>query len=261
MKIYIQTDVEHYGMPRFLIKYIEKLGIREKNDENPDVVFNIDSIDIKGIKKGKKCTVYLSGDEYLTKGSQPNRYAQSDILYILQKNYLRYYPSKAKVLWMGIDPEWHYPRDVKKEYDYVFVGRTRGCDVYDHRASVLEELKKSKYKVLVTEGTPETYCDLCCSGRIILDVLPRRGNDVCANIRVLEGMAMGCMMTDYDKSLDDWGIIPNVHYLTLDRFGDISDEEINRIHKTGREYVLKNFSFVDTVNRIVKDIEEFIHER
>lgn len=257
MKIYINTDVEHYGLPRFIVKYIDRLGLREMNDDNPEIVFNIDSIDTKGFKKGKKCTLYLTGDEYLQKVNQTQRYADSDILYTVQKSYLKYYPSKAKVLSMGIDPELHYPRNVKKEYDYVFVGKTRGNEVYDHRNNILEELKRSKYKMLITEGDMESYCDLMSSGRIILNIMPRKGLDVCTNFRILEGMAMGCVMTDYHKDLDDWGIIPNIHYLTLDRFGDISDEEISCIHEAGRKYVLEHFSYIDTVNRIVKDIENY----
>ncbi len=171
---------------------------------------------------------------------------------------------------MGVDPDWHYPRDIKKDYDYVFVGKTHGDSVYDNRKGVLEELQKSKYKILVTDGTPETYCDLMSSGRIILNVMPRRKggsvdkegkpiDDVCANFRILEGMAIGCMMTDYDKVLDDWGIIPNVHYLTLDRFGeDFTDKELQRIHDVGRKYVCENFSYQEAIKTIIKDVEEFL---
>ena len=258
MKIYINTDVENYAYARFFTKYIGKMGLRD--GENNGIVFNIDSISNKGFIKGSRCTVYIEGDEFTNKGQNVERYAQSDLFYITQKNYLKYYPSKTKLIRLGVDTEWHYPRDVKKEYDYVFVGRTGGNPVYDHRKEVLEELQKSKYKILVTGGTNETYCDLSCSGRIILSINPRIGDDVCANLRTLEAMAMGCVMTDYDKSLDDWGIIPNVHYLPLDRFGDISDEEIARIHKTGREYVIKNFSWEEATKTIVNDIKEVLHE-
>ncbi len=65
MKVCINTDVENYGLPRFLIKHIEKMELR---DDNSNIVFNIASISNKGLKKGDKCTLYLEGDEFTTKG-------------------------------------------------------------------------------------------------------------------------------------------------------------------------------------------------
>lgn len=257
MRIFINTDVENYGLPRFFVKYLTEMGIREFNDDQPEIVFNIDSIDSKGFRKGKKLTLYLEGDEFMNKGSRIDRYPQSDLLYIIQPNYLKYYPSKAKVLKIGVAPDFHYPRNVKKEYDYVFIGRTRGNSVYDDRLNKLEELKKSKYTILVTDGTQETYCDLMSSGRIILNIMPKSGNEVCVNHRILEGMAMGCVMTDYHPYLDDFGLVKNVHYLPLDRFGDISDDEIQHIHEVGRKFVLENYSYPKAIDGILNDIYEW----
>lgn len=257
MKIFVNTEVESYGHPRFIIEYLEKMGIRDKNDESPDIVFNIDYCST--FRKGNYCTVYLEGDEYTTQGYNKDRYAQSDIFYIVQENYLGYYPSKTKVLRTGVNPALHYPRNIEKKYEYVFVGKTNGNSVYDHRREVLSEMQKSSHSILVTDGTQDTYCDLMSSGRIILNIMPRNGPDACANFRILEGMAIGCVMTDYDISLEYWGIKPNVHYLPIERFGeDISDEEIQRIHETGMKYAYENFSYKDAVSRIVKDIENFL---
>lgn len=257
MKIFVNTDCEWYGHPRFLIEYLEKMGVRDKNDENPEIVFNIDCV--SKFRKGSRCTVYLEGDEFTTLGNNKDRYEQSDIFYIVQENFLSYYPPKTKVLRTGVNPALHYPRNVEKKYEYVFIGKTNGNSVYDHRREVLENMQKSSHSILVTEGTQETYCDLMSSGRIILNVMPRIGPYACANYRILEGMAIGCVMTDYDISLEYWGIKPNIHYLPIERFGEnISDEEINRIHETGMKYAYENFSYKDAVNRIIHDIESFL---
>lgn len=256
MKIYINTDVENYAFARFICDYFNKLGIREMNEDNPDIVFNIDSVD--RFKKGRKLTIYLEGDEFTNKGSKVDRYEMSDLLYIVQPNYLKYYPSKTKILKIGCVPDFHYPRDVKKIYDYVFVGRTRGNSAYDDRFNKLEELKKSKYTILVTDGTQETYCDLMSSGRIILNILPKIGDDVCVNFRIFEGMCMGCMMTDYHPAIDDFGLIKNVHYLPLDRFGDISDEEIQKVHEAGRKFAVENYSYPKALEGMLYEVESRI---
>ena len=261
MKIYLNTAFEQYGLPTTFVKYLTKMGLREGEQENHDCVFNIDSIDSKGFKKGQKCTVYLEGDEFITKGRFKECYNQSDIFYILQKNYLPFYPEKTKIMKLGIDMERIHTINIEKTYDYVFVGRMHGSPVYDNRINTLEELKKSKYKILTTEGTPETYCELMSSGRIILNILPRIGEDVCVNRRILEGMVMGCMMTDYHPAIDDLGIKPNVHYLTLDRFGDISDEEIKRVHEAGLQFVKDNYTVEHDIKTLISDIEDFTGEK
>ena len=258
MKIYINTDNETYGLPRFFVEILTRMGLRTNT---PECVVNISSIHTKGIKQGTKCTVYLEGDDFLIKGTNTKYYDTADLLYIGSPNYLSLYPKKTKIIKCGVDVDWHYPRNVKKKYDYVFVGKVRGDSVYDNRMAVLEELKKSKYKILITNGTQETYPDLMSSGRIILNVLPRRGDDVCVNQRVFEGMAMGCLMTDYDKALDDFGFVKNVHYLPLDRFGDISDEEIAWVHETGSEYVKKHYTYQGAIHTLIRDIEEFTGEK
>jgi hypothetical protein len=254
-KFCINTDDEHYGPPRYFVSVLERLGLRD--DSNEDIVLNIDSIHHKSIKKGNKCTIYIESDEFLHQGSNKEYYDNTDLFYIYDKKYLPFYPPKTKLLKSGVDAEYHYPRDVKKEYDYVFVGRYENNPVYGNREFILKELQKSKFKILVTEGTTETYCDLMSSGKIILNIVPRRGDDACVNMRVFEGMAIGTLMSNDSKLLKNFGFIKNVHYLPIERFGeDFSDEELKRIHKAGSEFVLKNYTYQGAVKQIIKDVEE-----
>ncbi len=253
MNIYLNSDDESYASVFHYVRLLENMGIR--GDSNSEIALNICSVGKNKMRKGSRCTIYIEGDEFLIKGKNTDIYDQVDLLYICNKGYLSYYPDFTKILQSGVDPEWHYPRDVQKEYDYIFVGKISGDPVYDHRREVLEKLKSQKWSVQITQCSAGEYPNLLSKGRIILNVLPRLGKDVSANYRLLEGCAIGCLMTDRDQCVDDLGLIPNVHYLPIERFGDISDEEIARIHKAGREYVCKNFSYQNAIKRIIKDAE------
>jgi hypothetical protein len=123
IKFCINTDNETYGPPRFYSTILGKMGLRD--DNNDDIVLNIDSISSKSLRKGKKCTIYIEGDQFIHKGINKEYYENSDLVYIDDKEYLSLYPPKTKITCAGIDIDYHYTRDIKKEYDYVFVGR---CD-------------------------------------------------------------------------------------------------------------------------------------
>lgn len=257
IKFCINTDNEDYGSPRFYTKILSEMGMRD--DSNDDIVLNICSIHHKSIKKGKKCTIYIEGDEFIHRGTNHDYYDNSDLLYISQSSYLPVYPPKTKILRSGIDINYHYPRDVKKEYDYVFVGRYEVNPVYENRKNKLEELQKSGLNILVTGGDPATYCETMSSGRIILNVLPRTENDACVNTRVLEGMVIGTLMTDECDSFKDFGFIRNVHYLPIDRIGEnFTDEELKRIHEAGSKLVCKKYSYQSAIKQIIKDVKEFL---
>lgn len=258
MKLSIHTTVEHYGVPRFIVKYLNELGFIDSG--NTDVVLNLDTI--PDIKKGRLCTVYIEADNFLKKGCFPDRYEQSDLLYIPEKPYLSYYPKKTQYLHLGIDPTFHYPREVEKKYTYVFVGRYRDNKVYHNRQRILEDLQKREQSILVTEGTQENYCDLLSSGRIILNILPRDGEDVCVNMRMCEAMMIGTLMNDYHPILDEYGFKPNVHYIPIERFGEeFTDEELERIHRNGQEFAFEHFNIHDTVHTLIRDIEAFTGEK
>ena len=49
IKFCINTDDEAYGPPRFYTTILERMGLRD--DSNEDIVFNIDSISSKSLKK------------------------------------------------------------------------------------------------------------------------------------------------------------------------------------------------------------------
>lgn len=257
MKFCINTDNDSYGSPRFFKSILERQGMIGGDD----VVLNLCSIHNNKIKKGKKCTIYVEGDEFLHKGCNKQFYDDTDLLYIGTEKYLGVYPAKTKILKGGFDSEYHYPRNVEKKYDYVFVGRfgdNEGTDVYGHRNDVLRDLRTRSSNILLTNGTPETYCEDMSSGRIILNVLPRRGDDACLNMRVIEGMAIGTLMTDDDDAFKGFGLIKNVHYLPLERFGEnFTDEELENIHKAGRKQI-EQYSYQNAIKQIIKDYENFI---
>lgn len=253
----INTDNENYGGPRFFINALERMGLRD--DSNSDIVLNLDSVHNKIFRNGRKCTVYIEGDQFLQRGKNKDFYRRSDLLYIGDNRYKKYYPAKAKILTAGIDIDYHYPRNIEKIYDYVFIGQLEGNKVYKRRKLVLDKIKNSKFNVLITEGNIDTYCEDLSSGRVILNILPRKGRSNCLNMRVFEGMAIGTLMTDDNKLFKELGFVKNFHYLPLQRFGEnFSNKELERIHKAGSEYVLKNFTYQKAIKQIIKDVKDFL---
>jgi hypothetical protein len=256
MKLRLNSDDEHYASLWHYARILERMGLR---DDTSDIVLNICSIASKHMARGK-CTIYIEGDDFCLRGTNKDLYNQADILYIYTKKYLHFYPAKTKLITGYFDPDWHYPRDVVKTHDYSFIASTRGDPVYDNRRETIERLQKSKFAFFIAECSPEQYPEYLSRGRIILNILPRsKDGDASPNNRIFEGIACGCLMNDRDEVLDDLGLIPNIHYLPLERFGeDFKDEELAKIHEAGRKYICENFSYQQAIKTIIKDVEEYL---
>lgn len=258
MKFCLNSDDLNYAS---LWHYNRLLTQMDLLDETSEVALNICSISNKGMVR-KKCTVYIEGDDFGIKGTNKHLYDQADIIYTYAKKYLKYYPEGTKLITGYFDPEWHYPRDVKKDHDFSFIASLRGDPVYDNRKEVIKKLQESKFSFLIKECSQTEYPEQLSRGRIILNILPRRGEDASPNNRVFEGIACGTLMNDRDEVLDDLGLIPNVHYLPLERFGeDFSDEELHRIHEQGRKFIVDRYSYQGAIQSIISDVEEFLAKK
>lgn len=88
-------------------------------------------------------------------------------------------------------------------------------------------------------------------------------------IGFVEGMACGCAYIGQDMpAYRDWGLIPGVHYITYDGTKedlkrvieyyqmDEHQEELERIAKTGCEYVRTNFNGDAVAKKLLKQLEE-----
>lgn len=88
-------------------------------------------------------------------------------------------------------------------------------------------------------------------------------------IGFVEGMACGCAYIGQDMpAYRDWGLIPGVHYITYDGTKedlkrvieyyqmDEHQEELERIAKTGYEYVRTNFNGDAVAKKLLKQLEE-----
>jgi len=255
MKFCLNTDDINYASPWHYNRILSAMGLL---DETSDVALNICSIASKRMLR-KKCTIYIEGDDFGIKGTNTNFYGEANIIYTYAKKYLHFYPEGTKLITGYFDPEWHYPRDVKKDHDYSFIASLRGDPVYDNRRETLKRLQASKFTFLIKECNQTEYPEQLSRGRIILNILPRKGEDASPNNRVFEGIACGTLMNDRDVVLDDLGLIPNVHYLPIERFGeDFSDEELARIHEQGRKFIVERYSYQGAIKTIIKDVKEFL---
>ena len=247
----------HYPFVRELMKR----GIYTDILEEADVVVNIDSIYNAGIKKGKKLTIYWEVDEFMMCGKNPQFYDQADIIYINMSEYLSYYPPGTKVLKMAVDPEEIREYPVVKDFDYVFIGSIEPLPVYRERLLLLDKILKLSMhigkKVLVSHGLGEEYPKLLSRGKVILDFLPMvpESGNVCIHQKLYEAMAVGCVMMNHHPFLDKL-FQKDVHYVTLDKFGLITDEEIQRVKEASRKLILEKHTWKHRVDQLLEDIYE-----
>lgn len=161
---------------------------------------------------------------------------------------LKKYPEGTIFLPHAADPELHRPMYVEKEYDIVMVGSTD--DRYGERNRLLE-LLKSKYRVHVAKTRPGLpYSQELSKGKIIFN---RSMTDMNIPMRFFEGMAIGCLLTNYSKNLDIlatrgvhyWGYENDSEMFTLiDKLldGDIGDIILDQ-NSYRRAHVLHNHTY------------------
>lgn len=88
-------------------------------------------------------------------------------------------------------------------------------------------------------------------------------------IGFVEGMACGCAYIGQDMpAYRDWGLVPGVHYITYDGSKedlkrvieyyqmDEHQEELEKIAKTGCEYVRTNFNGNAAAEKLMQQLEE-----
>lgn len=256
-QIYVNTDRPNIHNQLNVINFLKKMGLYSDNPE-ADIVWNIDSIYNVGLKRGKKLTIYWEVDDYMNPGSNYNRgWYDVDLLYIVHEEYKGYYPDKAKILRVAADPDFHREHPIQKFCDYIFVGSIEFLEVYFNRIVILDHLLRTGADMFITYGTHEKYPYLMSLGRVILDVIPKsKSGNACLHGRIYEAMATGCLMIDYHPMLDRIAT-KDVHYVTYEKFGKITPEEIDRIKKASREHILKNHTFKHRIDQVLKDIDDY----
>lgn len=255
MKISINTDWpdRKNNSTHLIIKEMKREGVF--TEEEADIVLNIDSIHNIGLKKGKKLTLYWETDDFIKKGSNTEYYDQSDIVYTVSKWYLPYYPDHAKPLRMACDPDIHKEVKINKIFDYVFVGSIEPLPTYENRIILLDQYLRSDARMAIMYGSKADYARNMSMGKVIMNILPRLGDDFCLNTKCFEIMATGCLMINYHPILDEVAT-ENVHYVGLEKFGNITDEEIYDIKTASRKHMVENHTWNHRVKEIIKDCRE-----
>ena len=256
-KITVNTDWFDRSYTHVIIDEFKK---RNLYSEDGEIVFNIDSIHNKGIRKGKRLTIYWEIEDFRLMASNRLFYQEADILYIGHKKYLPLYPSNTKVMYLACNPDYHKEVKTDKLFNIVFVGGLEYLPTYYDRITILHSLQVQGENMAILYGKKEEYTKLNSMGRMILNILPKtlEGNAQ-INARVFEAMAMGCLVTNYDPILDEV-ITPNIHYIPLDKINLVTDEQIDRIKKTSREYVINSHTWSHRIDQLLKDIDDRLNK-
>lgn len=255
-QIALHTDsIETTAIAKSFRKELLKRNLYTEDIENADIVFNLDSIHKTGIKKGKKLTFYYEIDDFMHRGKNVHWYFNSSLVYIVHPYNLGNYPPNTRVMPPAVDPEVHKPLGIERPYDYVFVGNIEPLSVYEDRILTLGRLGLNPFSMAIFCGKGNDYVRDSNLGKIILNILPREGEAHCINARNYEAMAMGCLMVNEAPGLEVIGE-KNKHYLTLDKYGKVTDEEIATISKASREHVLANHTWSHRVDQLLADIKE-----
>ncbi len=252
MKIHVNCDKPTHAA-LWIIKTLKKKGLYTENP-NAEIIWNIDSIHNIGLKRGTKLTVYWEIDDFMNPGSNPQNYGV-DLLYISHEENLISYPKGTKVLMCAADPDFHKEQPTEKICDYIFVGSIEPLPVYSNRLYVLDKFLRSGASMFITYGSLDNYPRLMSQGKVILNILPHVNGRTGINQRVFEAMSTGCLMVDDYHSLIG---VKDVHYTTLDRFGKITDDEIESIKKASRELIVSKHTWGHRVDQVVKDIKKLI---
>lgn len=255
---------QRVGAHPYIIKELIKRDMYTQDVNNADVVWNIDSIHDVGIKKGKRLTIYWELDDFMIHGKNPQFYSEADILYVNMPEYIYHYPERTKILRVACDPDIHREAEVLKDFDYSFIGSIEPLPVYMNRIAILDKLlKKSvhlKQKILISHGGGQEYVNLMSRGKIILDIMPiePQSGNVCLHMRLYESMAVGCLMVLYHPFLDKL-FQKDVHYVTLDKFGLMSDEEIEKVKVASRKLMIEKHTWSHRVEQVLQDIYEHLN--
>jgi len=254
MKITVNTDWFDRAFTPLIVNELKR---RDLYGEDGDIVFNIDSIHNKGIRIGKRLTIYWEIEDYRLLTSNKEFYEKADILYIGHKKYLPYYPAGTKVMYLACNPDYHKAVKTDKLFDVVFVGGLEYLITYLDRITILHDLQLKGTNMAILYGKKDEYVKLNSMGKMILNILPKtlQGNAQ-INARVYEAMAMGCLVCNYDPVLDEI-ITPNIHYITHDKIDITTDEQIERIKKTSREYVINNHTWSHRIDQLLGDINAY----
>lgn len=256
MKINIHSDRPDLHVAGSLyVAAMQMDNVELVSADRADLVINVDSVHNTGLVKGKK-TVYWELDDNLHQGKNKELY-DVDQVYIVSKSQLPNYPKGTKALAMAAEPTIHYNWPIfKKEYDIVFIGSFNN-DVYNYRREVVQRLSE-QFNCLITTCQPQNYPKELSRGKVLLNVFP----DGLINTRFFESMAIGCLLQDYKKELDEFAIegkdylgfnyieeaINKVKYI-LDH-----EEARQRIVNNARENILRHHTWEHRLKQIVEEV-------
>lgn len=167
---------------------------------------------------------------------------------------LERYPEGTVYLPHAFDPEFHKPHEVRQEFDLVMIGRKD--DTYIKRNALVDRLRE--HFTVYHEQAPfgHEYAKAMSRGKLILNQTLGEKN---IPIRFFEGMAIGCLLENYNYNLDTLAV-EGIHYIGYTEENIVEKiayylehkEERNKIVLQGRKHALANHTYQHRAQEILK---------
>lgn len=234
----------------YITKAIKELGHEIVTGYEADLVLNIDGMPHVDRLPGAKY-FFWDCDSFM---HEPLK-EKFDMLFIGgSPEDLDRYPKGTIYLPHAFDPEFHKPHDVKKEFDLVMIGRKD--NVYSKRNDLVEKLKE--HFTVYYEQAPfgHEYARAMSRGKLILNTTLGEKN---IPIRFFEGMAIGCLLENYNDNLDSIAI-EGIHYIGYTNKNIIDkikyylshEDERDKIATNARKHALKYHTYQHRAKEILK---------
>lgn len=266
-----------YNKKQYLLRAAKRLGLTNvrdmatwTGDEERDAVLNIEPY--SNFTTGSKWTGMWLIDTLFDKTFSQSDMVVSDDLFLAisdttKQPYINNYKEKTTVLFQACDPSLHKRLDIEPEFDFIMCG-TNGDTMHRQRAEYITHLKSSfTFDDFGKDHIPTEYVKMLNKARVQF-IRSAGENPEQGEIaqRFFECLAIGPVLTNYVKDLEDTGLIEGVDYMSYKTLEEadakmhklIDDENLrNTIASNGRKKALIYHTYE---NRLVT-ILNFIYEK
>ena len=168
---------------------------------------------------------------------------------------LEMYPGGTVFLPHAFNEKIHRPRKVKKDFDLVMIGSAES--IYEKRNNMVAELAKH-FNILHTQSDfGDDYSRDMSRGKLIFNMTLGENN---IPMRFFEGMAIGCLVENYNDNLDSLAT-EGKHYIGYNDEKELTEKIkfylkrpklIREISKESRKHALLNHTYKHRARKILE---------
>lgn len=234
----------------YLTKAFHDLGHEIVTEHEADLVINIDGAPFVDSLPGVKY-FFWDCDSFM---HDPPEESFDKLFIGGSPEDLERYPEGTIYIPHAMDPEFHKPHDVEKKFDLVMIGRKD--ETYIERNELIKRLQK--YFSVYYEQAPfgHEYAKAMSMGKLILNTTLGEKN---IPIRFFEGMAIGCLLENYNDNLDPLAVegkhyVGYTHENIVDKINYYLQHKKQReqIALNGRKHVLQHHTYKHRALEILK---------